>query len=134
MGILPGAGGTSELWAHVGRANALRLGMTGEKISPTEALRIGLVQELSNSYDEAVTRAQDLARMVGKRSPTATALFKRSLVSCLGMSQEHRRESEAKAYEACVDSGQAAIGRASFKKIRNGERPEWGRRIVPKDS
>lgn len=133
LGILPGAGGTSELWAHVGRAHALRLGMTGEKIGPDEALRIGLVQELSHSYDEAVTRAQELARMVGNRSPTATALFKGSLISCLGMTQEHRRENEAKAYEACVESGQAAIGRASFKKIRNGERPEWGRRAVRKD-
>ena len=33
---------------------------------------------------------------------------------------------EASAYEHCVESGEAAIGRANFSKITAGEAPEWG--------
>src|SRR5690606_32519387 len=51
LGIIPGAGGTSELWAHVGVPHALRLGMTGERIDAAEALRIGLVQERATDVD-----------------------------------------------------------------------------------
>ena len=43
IGILPGAGGTSELSRIVGPNQALRLGMTGEQIDAAEALRIGLI-------------------------------------------------------------------------------------------
>ena len=39
LGILPGAGGTSELWAQIGVAQTLRLGLTGERIGVEEALR-----------------------------------------------------------------------------------------------
>ncbi|MFT4979470.1 MAG: enoyl-CoA hydratase/carnithine racemase, partial [Myxococcota bacterium] len=47
IGILPGAGGTSELWSLIGVPQAARLGMTGERIDAEEAARIGLVQEVA---------------------------------------------------------------------------------------
>ena len=35
-------------------------------------------------------------------------------------------EIEARAYELCVDSGDAAIGRENFKAITAGEAVQWG--------
>ena len=126
LGILPGAGGTSELAELIGVPHALRLGMTGEQINRDEAFRIGLVQEISHDLSSAKDRANQLCEMVTRKSPTALAAFKHALLSSRGTTAETRMELEALAYERCVDSGDAAIGRASFSQIIKGETPQWG--------
>ena len=128
IGILPGAGGTSELWAEVGVGHALRLGMTGERIGAAEALRIGLVHERCADVDAGLTRARALAAMVAKRSPTALAAFKEGVLHSVGRPEDERRETEARAYEQCVASGDAGIGRGAFDAIRAGGVPAWGPR------
>jgi enoyl-CoA hydratase/carnithine racemase len=128
IGILPGAGGTGELSRIIGPNQALRLGMTGERITGEEALRIGLVDELFDNSDEATARAEELALLAARRSPTAVAAFKKGVLASLSMGEDERTEMEARAYEHCVDTGQAAIGRANFKAITGGERVEWGPR------
>lgn len=130
LGILPGAGGTSELWAQIGVAHALRLGMTGEVISPSEAARIGLVQELAESLGEGMARARALATLVARRSPTANAAFKAAVLGAQGTPDSVRKENEARAYEHCVDAGEAAIGREHFDAIRAGDTPPWGGRVL----
>lgn len=129
LGIVPGAGGTSELWAHIGIAQTLRLGMTGERISPEEALRIGLVQELADDLDAALSRARALASLVAKRSPTAVAAFKRGVLASIGAPADAREALEREVYEHCVDTGQAAIGRAHFSSLIQGGDAPWGPRV-----
>lgn len=133
LGILPGAGGTSELWSMIGPAQALRLGMTGERIDADEACRIGLVQERFPDVDAALVRARALAELVGRRSPTATAALKSALIASIGLSGAEREALEAEAYEVCLESGEAAIGRAHFKEILAGGVAPWGprRRLRP---
>lgn len=126
LGILPGAGGTSELWSLIGVPQALRLGMTGERIDATEAHRIGLVQELADDVDAGLARAHALAARVARNSPTGVAAFKRGVLASVGQAADARREIEAQAYERCLFSGEAAIGRANFKAIREGAEVPWG--------
>ena len=129
LGILPGAGGTSELWAEVGLAHALRLGMTGERIGPAEACRIGLVQEQAEDLEQGMARARQLAALAAKASPTAVSAFKRTVLDAVGLDAEHRTEAEARAYEHCVETGQAAIGREHFAAIRKGQGAPWPQRV-----
>ncbi len=129
LGILPGAGGSSELWALIGVPQALRLGMTGERIDADEALRIGLIQEIAPDLDAAKERARDLADRVARNSPTAVAAFKRAVLGSVGTDAATRQELEATAYEHCVATGEAAIGRANFSAIRAGEPVPWGPRV-----
>lgn len=126
LGILPGAGGTSELARLIGPNQALRLGLTGETIHAQEAARIGLVDEAAESFDAAMARALALVDRVLLRSPTAMAAYKRALLAGLGRGYLERAELEARAYEHCVDSGEAAVGRAHFDAIRAGEGARWG--------
>lgn len=126
LGIVPGAGGTSELHARIGPAHALRLGMTGERIDADEALRIGLVQELGTDLEHGLARARRLSGLAALRSPTAIAAFKRAVLRSIGEAAEVRHEVEARAYEVCVDSGEAAIGRARF----GGRDRPWGPRRI----
>ncbi len=127
LGIVPGARGTAELAGAIGPAQALRLGCTGETVDATEAARIGLVQELVSDIDAGLTRVEALADRLRRRSPLAVAAYKRALLDGLGRGEAARIEIEAAAYDRCVDSGEAAIGRVNFAAIRAGETPAWGR-------
>lgn len=128
LGILPGANGTADLALRVGPAQALRLGMTGEVVGAEEGVRIGLAQESVADLDAGARRVEAMADRLALRSPTAVAAFKRALLDGLGRTTEERVALEARAYEHCVDSGQATIGRASFDAIRAGDAPDWGPR------
>lgn len=127
LGILPGARGTAELANLVGPAQALRLGCTGESIDAAEALRIGLVQEQVATIELGLTRVEAFAEQLRRRSPLAVAAFKSALLNGIGRPEAERIALEEAAYERCVDSGEAAIGRSSFAEIRKGETPAWGR-------
>jgi enoyl-CoA hydratase/carnithine racemase len=128
LGILPGAGGSSELHAAIGAAHALRLGLTGEVIDHLEAARIGLVQEVAADQAAGLQRARALGLLAATRSPTANAAFKATVLASEGLAAGTRGELEAQAYEHCVDSGEAAIGREHFAEIRDGLIPPWGER------
>lgn len=128
IGIVPGAGGTSELWSLVGVTTALRLGMTGESIDATEALRVGLVDEGCADLDAALDRARALCGRVARRSPSAVAAFKRGVLASVGRAAADRAEIEARAYELCLHSQEAAIGREHFKAITAGGEAAWGPR------
>ena len=127
LGILPGAGGASELPSLVGLPQALRLGLTGELVDAAEAARIGLVDECAESADAALARARDLAAKVLRKSPTSVGAYKAAAQGSLGLPEEARRDLEARAYEHCVAGGDAAVGRANFDAIvsGNGDVP-WG--------
>ena len=131
LGILPGARGTAELASLVGPAQALRLGCTGEEIGADEALRIGLVHETVTDLEAGLARVRDVARRLRSRSPTAVAAFKRGLLGALGRPEAERLAIERAAYEQCIDTGEAAIGRAAFSARRasgEAETPPWGPR------
>lgn len=128
LGIVPGAGGTAELWARIGPAQTLRLGMTGERIDAAEAHRIGLVHERAADVEQGLLRARALAVLAARRSPTAIAAFKHGVLDAVGAPPHERRAIEERAYRTCVDSGEAAVGRANFDTVLQGGRPPWGPR------
>ena len=126
LGIIPGAGGSVELAGLIGLPQALRLAITGETIDVAEALRIGLIQERVEDVEAGLQRAAALAAMVEKKSPTSIGALKWAALAAMGEPEPTRRAIEAVAYERCLESGDAAIGRAYFAEIRRGERPPWG--------
>jgi enoyl-CoA hydratase/carnithine racemase len=128
LGIIPGALGSALLSSVVGVNQALRMGCTGERIASQEALRIGLVDELKGSPNESMERAQALIAQVIKKSPRAIAGFKAALLEGLSLPQSERVALEKSRYEAQVRSGDAAVGRAAFKDIREGRTPAWPQR------
>lgn len=77
-GTLPHAGGTQRLSRAVGRAQALRLLLTGDVIDAVEARRIGLVSAvLPGPEVEAAARA--LAGRIAERGPIATRMAKEAI-------------------------------------------------------
>jgi len=131
LGIVPGARGTGELADLVGVAQALRLGCTGETIGADEACRIGLVQEVVADVDAGLDRVRAIAALLGRRSPSAVAAYKRAVIDARGVPEQERVVLEHRAYELMVRAGEAAIGRAEFQAIVAGSTPSWGPRRLP---
>ena len=68
LGLLTGWGGTQRLPRLIGKAQALQMLLTGDRIPATQALSMGLVDELVTSQDliqAAAQRAELLGRAPG---------------------------------------------------------------------
>jgi len=75
LGIIPGAGGTQRLPRLVGKARAKELIYTGKKVDAHEALRIGLVDHMSDEHS-CEAAALELAREIAMAGPTALRMAK----------------------------------------------------------
>ncbi|MFX1535296.1 MAG: enoyl-CoA hydratase/isomerase family protein [Promethearchaeota archaeon] len=78
IGFIPGYGGTQRLPRLIGMGATKKLVMTGEPITAKEALRVGLIDEIT-PVDGEVERAIEIAQFIAKGAPKSTAFAKRSL-------------------------------------------------------
>ncbi len=83
-GMLPLAGSTQRLPRAVGRAQALRLLLTGEVIDAAEACRIGLVSRVVPLGEERAA-ALAVAQAIAARGPIATRYAKEAVFRGLDM-------------------------------------------------
>ena len=116
-GIYPVGGGTVRLIQEVGWGNAQRYLLTGDEINAQEALRIGLVQEVTPVGKE-LDRAVEIAQTIAAQAPLGV---KASLLS----SRMARLDGERAAFarlmpdiRPIMKSGDAAEGVASFVERR----------------
>jgi len=72
LGILAGYGGSARLPQLVGRGTALKLLLTGAIVDAQEALRIGLVDEVTPAAG-LMARAEALALEIAANAPLAVA-------------------------------------------------------------
>ncbi len=82
LGIIPGGGGTQRLPRLVGLGYALHMILTGDAIDATEALRIGLVEEVVPG-ETLRARTRDVAQRIAERSPVALAAAKEATRAAL---------------------------------------------------
>lgn len=76
LGILAGAGATYRLPALVGEARAKEMLFTGRRVDATEALRIGLVNQVVAEPAELLPAAHALLDQIAEASPLALRLTK----------------------------------------------------------
>lgn len=103
-GIMVSGGGTVRWIQQVGWGNAMRYLLTAEKFSAEEALRIGLVQEVTASGSE-LGRASAIATAIAHNAPLAVQATKASALRYLA-------DGEREAFEA-LPSAQAALARSA---------------------
>ena len=110
VGSIPGSSGTQMLPRIVGRAQALRLILTGDRIDAAEALRIGLVSEVV-APAELQQRGLEIAERIAANAPLAVVAAKKLVTQAL---------------DVPVDSG-IALERYAFGLLRNTEDRVEGR-------
>ena len=122
MGILPGAGGTQRLTRLVGASRALDLILRARMLTPDEALREGLVNEVA---DDARAAALALAHELASLPATAVAMAKSVIYGGrdLDMYTAQRIEREA-SYRAKLAPG-ATQAMSEFVALPLEARRNW---------
>jgi len=77
-GFPPGGGGMQRLARFMGAARAMELCMTGRRIAPDEAERLGLVIAVCEP-DELMPAVMDFAKELAAKPPLAVSLIKKAI-------------------------------------------------------
>ena len=117
LGVIPGYGGTQRLPRLVGRGTALKLLLTGEIISATEALRIGLVDEVVPAA-ELMARAEALALSIASQAPLAIAEMLRVVDEGLDLKLDEALGLEAERFGQLCGTIDKAEGTRAFLEKR----------------
>lgn len=115
VGVVPGWSGTQRLVRRAGPAAVKRLVLTGEPIGATEALRLGLVDEVCPT-GEGLARAGELARTIAGRAPVAVQLAKLLVNAAEG--EERSAAIEAVAGALAATTADAREGTQAFRERR----------------
>ncbi len=113
LGIIPGGGGTQRLARLIGPARAKDLVFTGRQVDATEALRIGLIDEVVEPgavHDRALEKAAELA----SGAVAAQALAKRAIDGGLDGSLSAGLDVEQQLFEEVFRTDDARVGVQAF--------------------
>jgi enoyl-CoA hydratase/carnithine racemase len=121
LGLLPGTGGTQRLPRLVGKARAMDLMIRGERITPQQALEIGLVNQLFPA-DQLVEKSIEYANQLANGPTYAIGNIK--LATSLGTewTLEAGTAFERELVYRLFASEDAAEGMAAFSEKR---KPNW---------
>ncbi|MCD2114895.1 enoyl-CoA hydratase-related protein [Rhodococcus rhodochrous] len=120
LGVIPGAGGTQRLLRAVGRYKTMRLLLTGDALSATEAHSAGLVSELV-PQGSALSRAEELAVTIAAMPPLAVAAIKDVIRAGADVPLDTALLLERKAFQILFDSADQKEGMGAFLEKRSPE-------------
>lgn len=117
LGIIPGFGGTQRLPRLVGRPKALELIFTGDRLSATDALQLGLVNRVVPLPD-LLPSAQELVDTIATKAPLAIALAKRAVYEGLELGQTAGNAQEMAYFGLAVGTEDRREGTKAFLEKR----------------
>lgn len=121
VGLLPCAGGTQNLPWLVGEGWAKRIILCGERINAETALRIGLVEEVTEQ-GQGLTAALTLAENVAKQSPVAVTACKQLIQAARQTAPAYNLINEREAFVKLFDTADQTEGVNAFLEKR---KPNW---------
>lgn len=120
LGLIPGYAGTQRLSRLIGLGDALLMLTSGEAITASDALRLGLVQRLT-APEMLMEETLKLANVIASRGPDAVKLAKYVTRQGMELSLKEGSELEADSFGHCFE-GQGKEGMQAFLQKR---KPEW---------
>lgn len=120
LGLIPGGGGTQRLPRLVGEGQAMKMIMTGEIISASEAHRIGLVEQVfePENLREATL---EMARTIASRSPIALQAAKESILAARRMPMDEGLKFERAWFGLLFSTDDMTEGVDAFLSKRQAE-------------
>lgn len=119
-GIMPSGGATVRWVQQVGWGNAMRYLLTAERFGSAEALRIGLVQEVTPNGSE-LSRAMAIAASIARNAPLAVQATKASALLYLSQGEQSAFSALGKAQAALAKSEDVMEGVAAMTQRRDPE-------------
>jgi enoyl-CoA hydratase len=117
LGLIPGGGGTQRLPRLVGLGQAMRLILTGDMISATEAKEIGLV-DMVVPAEELRAKTLELAAKIASFSPLTVKVAKEAVRASERLSIEDGISYERDLFCLCFSSEDKAEGVGAFLEKR----------------
>jgi methylglutaconyl-CoA hydratase len=117
LAIIPGGGGTQRLPRIAGEGRAKELIFTGRRISAGDALRYGIVHEVT-APDELRMRAEAVARAIASNGPVAVRAAKEAIVRGLAMPLDQGLALEQEMYGRTVPTKDRLEGLEAFREKR----------------
>ncbi len=118
IGLMPGAGGTQRLFRAIGKHKAMKMVLTGDMISATEADQMGLVSEVVDDK-MTITRAIEIAKQLAGYSPIALTQIKEVASLGIDMPLQGALALERKAFQILFDTEDQKEGAKAFLEKRS---------------
>ena len=117
LAIIPGAGGTQRLPRIVGESQAKRLIFTAQPIDASEALNIGLVEQITDK-DALLDVTTNLAKQIAQNGPIALKQAKLAINQGLQTDLAKGLEIEHSCYQKTIPTKDRIEGLTAFKEKR----------------
>ena len=117
LGIIPGYGGSQRLPRLVGKGIAMQLILSGEMISAQEALRVGLVNEVTAPAD-LIPRAEAIAQKIIANAPLAIQYAIEAVNKGMEMTLAEGLFLEAALFGVCCSTEDKKEGTTAFLEKR----------------
>jgi len=123
-GIIPWDGGTQRLSRLIGKSNAMEMILTGQTINGEEALRIGLVNQLTDG-GQLLPKVMEMAQKMAAKGPIALKYTKEVVHKGMDLTMDQALGLEADLYFLLHTSKDRTEGIKAFQEKRkarfNGE-------------
>ena len=131
FGFPPGGGGTQRLARLLGSGKALRLVLDGGPLTPAEALRLGLIDELVAGTD-LLEHAIAVGARLGARPKAAVAACKRAVYEGGAQPLAGGLRTEQSEFLAALGTREAEDAMAAYQLAleRTGELPGYDREVL----
>ena len=117
LGIIPGYGGTQRLPREIGQARALEAMLAGRDLSAAEALKLGLVNRVTDSAD-LMKEAEQLAQDIAKLAPLAIRACLQAVIRGVELPLEEGLALEAELFASLFATEDAREGTNAFLEKR----------------
>src|SRR5271155_4958632 len=117
LGLMPGYGGSQRLPRLVGKGQAHEMILTGEMISAEEALRIGLVNRVTDP-GELLATCEAIAKKIIEKAPLAIKYSMEAIERGMEMPQEEGLYLEATLFGLCCATQDMREGTGAFMEKR----------------
>ncbi|MST80749.1 enoyl-CoA hydratase-related protein [Bilifractor porci] len=118
LGITPGFGGTQRLARLIGPGMAKQLVYTARNIKADEALRIGLVNQVT-TQEELLPTAKKLASVIAGNAPIAVRACKKAINDGLQQDMDQAVVTEEKLFGSCFETEDQREGMANFLRKKD---------------
>jgi E-phenylitaconyl-CoA hydratase len=117
IGSIPGGGGTQRLPRMIPMSHAMKILLTGDRISAKEALELGIVSDVV-PLEELLSTAEEIARKIVNNAPLSVRAIKKAVVDGIEMSLDQGLQLERSLFNILRDTEDRIEGRKAFAEKR----------------